>query len=75
MVLLIDVSGSMSPYADTLLRFIREQSLRLEHQHVLAPTGWAGEDDKVLFTMPMIALGDVLDGTARSNGWTVMASR
>ncbi|TDK34622.1 lipopolysaccharide biosynthesis protein [Rhizobium deserti] len=26
-----------------------------------------------LFTMPMIALGDVLDGTARSNGWTVAA--
>ena len=25
------------------------------------------------FTMPMIALGDVLDGTARSNGWTVTA--
>ncbi|TWF50373.1 lipopolysaccharide biosynthesis protein [Neorhizobium alkalisoli] len=24
------------------------------------------------FTMPMIALGDVLDGTARSNGWTLM---
>ncbi|RWX74372.1 lipopolysaccharide biosynthesis protein [Neorhizobium lilium] len=25
------------------------------------------------FTMPMIALGDVLDGTARSAGWTAMA--
>ncbi len=25
------------------------------------------------FTLPMIALGDVLDGTARSNGWTAMA--
>jgi O-antigen/teichoic acid export membrane protein len=25
------------------------------------------------FTMPMIALGDVLDGTARANGWTAMA--
>lgn len=25
------------------------------------------------FTIPMIALGDVLDGTARSNGWTIMA--
>ncbi|CDZ31877.1 Putative polysaccharide export protein, PST family [Neorhizobium galegae bv. officinalis] len=25
------------------------------------------------FTIPMIALGDVLDGTARSNGWTVTA--
>ena len=45
--------------ATSLLRFIREQSLRLEHQHVLAPTGWAGEDDKVLFTMPMIRGGSV----------------
>lgn len=45
--------------ATSLLRFIREQSLRLEHQHVLAPTGWAGEDDKVLFTMPMIRGGVV----------------
>ncbi len=26
-----------------------------------------------LFTLPMIALGDVLDGTARSNGWTAAA--
>ncbi|MCC2612209.1 lipopolysaccharide biosynthesis protein [Neorhizobium sp. Rsf11] len=25
------------------------------------------------FTIPMIALGDVLDGTARSNGWTATA--
>ncbi len=45
--------------AVSLLRFIREQSLRLEHQHVLAPTGWAGEDDMVLFTMPMIRGGSV----------------
>lgn len=26
-----------------------------------------------LFTLPMIALGDVLDGTARANGWIVTA--
>jgi O-antigen/teichoic acid export membrane protein len=26
-----------------------------------------------LFTLPMIALGDVLDGTARSNNWTAVA--
>lgn len=45
--------------ATSLLRFIREQSLRLHHPHVLAPTGWAGEDDKVLFTMPMIRGGSV----------------
>lgn len=45
--------------AASLLRFIREQSLRLEHPHVLAPTGWAGEDDKVLFAMPMVRGGSV----------------
>ncbi|MGQ7787119.1 protein kinase domain-containing protein [Nesterenkonia sp. K-15-9-6] len=45
--------------ATSLLRFIREQSLRLDHPHVLAPTGWAGEDDKVLFTMPIIRGGSV----------------
>ncbi|WP_280950073.1 lipopolysaccharide biosynthesis protein [Rhizobium sp. LC145] len=26
-----------------------------------------------LFTLPMIALGDVLDGTARASGWTITA--
>lgn len=45
--------------ASSLLRFMREQSMRLEHPHVLAPTGWAGEDDKVLFTMPIIRGGSV----------------
>ncbi|MDZ5078700.1 serine/threonine-protein kinase [Nesterenkonia sp. HG001] len=45
--------------ATSLLRFIREQSLRLDHPHVLAPTGWAGEDDKVLFTLPIIRGGSV----------------
>src|SRR5699024_8283819 len=34
-------------------------SLRLEHPHILTPTGWAGEDDKVLFTMPIAAGGSV----------------
>lgn len=45
--------------ASSLLRFMREQSLRLEHPHILTPTGWAGEDDKVLFTMPIAAGGSV----------------
>ncbi|WP_120002978.1 serine/threonine-protein kinase [Nesterenkonia muleiensis] len=45
--------------AASLLRFMREQSMRLDHPHVLAPTGWAGEDDKVLFTMPMMRGGSV----------------
>ncbi|MCT1607085.1 serine/threonine protein kinase [Nesterenkonia massiliensis] len=45
--------------ASSLLRFMREQSLRLSHTHVLAPTGWAGADDKVLFTMPIVRGGSV----------------
>lgn len=45
--------------ASSLMRFMREQSLRLDHEHVLAPTGWAGEDDKVLFTMPIASGGSV----------------
>lgn len=45
--------------AASLLRFMREQSFRLDHPHVLAPTGWAGEDDKVLFTMPIVRGGSV----------------
>lgn len=45
--------------ASSLLRFMREQSMRLDHPHVLAPTGWAGEDEKVLFTMPIVRGGSV----------------
>lgn len=45
--------------ASSLLRFMREQSLRLDHPHILAPTGWAGEDDRVLFTMPIADGGSV----------------
>jgi serine/threonine-protein kinase len=45
--------------AGSLLRFVREQSLRFDHPHVVKPIGWAGEDDRVLFTMPLIRGGSV----------------
>lgn len=45
--------------AASLLRFIREQAVRIEHPHVLTPLSWAGEDDKVLFTMPIVRGGSV----------------
>ncbi|HZC26019.1 MAG TPA: serine/threonine protein kinase, partial [Actinopolymorphaceae bacterium] len=45
--------------AGSLLRFVREQSLRVRHPHVLAPLGWAGEDDRVLFTMELVRGGSV----------------
>ena len=45
--------------AATLVRFVREQAVRIEHPHVLTPRGWAGEDDRVLFTMPIVRGGSV----------------
>ncbi|WP_344191246.1 serine/threonine-protein kinase, partial [Kribbella karoonensis] len=45
--------------AATLLRFVREQSLRIEHPHVIAPHGWAADDDKVVFAMDLVRGGSV----------------
>lgn len=45
--------------AATVLRFVREQSLRIQHPHVVAPKGWAAEDDRVLFTMDLVPGGSV----------------
>lgn len=42
-----------------LLRFVREQALRIEHPHVLAPVSWAATDDRVLFTMEVVRGGSV----------------
>lgn len=60
--------------AGSLLRFMREQSVRIEHPHVLTPMGWAGEDDRVLFTMPVVAGGSVAtligDFGPLPAGWT-----
>ena len=46
-------------HSDSLLRFMRETSWRVEHPHVVTPLGWAGEDDKVMFTMPLIRGGSL----------------
>jgi len=45
--------------AATMLRFVREQSVRIHDPNVLTPIGWAGEDHRVLFTMPIIRGGSV----------------
>ncbi|EFL16273.1 serine/threonine-protein kinase [Streptomyces sp. C] len=45
--------------AHMLLRFVREQALRIDHPHVLAPASWAADDDKVLFTMDLVAGGSL----------------
>jgi len=44
-----------------LLRFVREQGIRIPHQHVVAPTGWAAEDDLVVLTMDLVRGGSVHD--------------
>ncbi|EFL01239.1 LOW QUALITY PROTEIN: serine/threonine protein kinase, partial [Streptomyces sp. SPB78] len=45
--------------AHTLLRFVREQALRIDHPHVLAPRSWAADDEQVLFTMDLARGGSV----------------
>ncbi|GGB38495.1 hypothetical protein GCM10011492_31560 [Flexivirga endophytica] len=47
--------------AGALLRFMREQGVRIHHPNVVTPVGWAGEDDRVLFTMPLVDGGAVSD--------------
>ncbi|MGW2209472.1 protein kinase domain-containing protein [Streptomyces sp. NPDC001781] len=46
--------------AHTLLRFVREQALRIDHPHVLAPASWAADDDQVLFTMDLVSGGSLV---------------
>ena len=43
----------------TLLRFVREQGLRIRHPHVLTPTGWAAEDHQVVLGMELVRGGSV----------------
>ncbi|WP_134772802.1 serine/threonine-protein kinase [Ornithinimicrobium flavum] len=45
--------------AHSLLRFVREQAVRIGHPHVLTPLGWVGEDDRVLLIMPIVDGGSV----------------
>ncbi|MFD7917965.1 serine/threonine-protein kinase [Streptomyces sp. NPDC059740] len=46
--------------AHTLLRFVREQAVRIDHPHVLTPLSWAADDDKVLFTMDLVGGGSLV---------------
>jgi serine/threonine-protein kinase len=41
------------------VRFVRELGYRISHPHVVAPLGWVGEDDRVLFTMELVDGGSV----------------
>lgn len=54
--------------AGALLRFVRELGMRIHHPNVVTPLGWAGEDDRVLFTMPLVdggSISDLLGGRVR----------
>ncbi|WP_426247303.1 serine/threonine-protein kinase [Nocardioides sp. LHG3406-4] len=47
-------------HSDALLvRFVREQAVRIRHPHVLAPTGWVAEDDLVVIVMDLVTGGSV----------------
>jgi serine/threonine-protein kinase len=48
-----------------LLGLIREQSHRIAHPHVLAPLGWAAEDDVALIAMELVRGGSLRDLLAR----------
>lgn len=44
-----------------LARFVREQAIRVRHPHVVAPHGWAAEDDLVVLAMELVTGGSVAD--------------
>jgi eukaryotic-like serine/threonine-protein kinase len=45
--------------AGAIMRFVREQALRVHHPHLLPPTGWAGSDEMVLLTMDLVRGGSL----------------
>lgn len=45
--------------AAMVLRFVREQSLRVHHPNVVAPSGWAADDDRVVLRMDLVRGGCV----------------
>ncbi|MFC0222766.1 serine/threonine-protein kinase [Nocardioides zeicaulis] len=47
--------------AALLARFVREQAVRVRHPHVVAPHGWAAEDDLVVLAMELVRGGSVAD--------------
>lgn len=47
--------------SEAMVRFTREQAVRIAHPHVLTPNGWAAEDDTAVFTMPLVRGGSLAD--------------
>jgi eukaryotic-like serine/threonine-protein kinase len=57
-----------------LLRFVREQALRIAHPHVLAPRGWAAEDDVAVIVSDLVrggSVGDLLRAGPLPEGFAV----
>lgn len=50
-----------------LLRFVREKSIRLDHPHLLTPTGFVADDEHVAIGMPL-ASGGTLARLVRDHG-------
>ncbi len=53
--------GHHDPGSAALLRFVREQSVRIEHPHVLSPSGWVAEDERVALATRLVRGGTVED--------------
>ncbi len=47
--------------AALLIRFVREQAVRVRHPHVVAPISWAADDDLVVLAMDLVPGGSVQD--------------
>ena len=57
----LKVLGQHDPGSAALLRFVREQAVRVRHPHVLAPVGWVAEDDRVALATRLVRGGTVED--------------
>ncbi|RCK70270.1 serine/threonine protein kinase [Desertihabitans brevis] len=53
--------------ASAVLRFVREQGLRVRHRHVVSPQGWSADDDHVVMSMPLVR-GGSLQTLSRDHG-------
>ncbi|MAO82149.1 serine/threonine-protein kinase [uncultured Nocardioides sp.] len=57
----LKVLGQHDPGSAALVRFVREQAVRVRHPHVLAPVGWVAEDERVALATRLVRGGTVED--------------
>lgn len=46
-------------YSGELLRFVREQGVKFDHEHLLTPYGWAAVDDQVVIASQLMRGGNL----------------